>query len=450
MKNLACTLSFVSFSKKLACVLSLVLISASCKKSNSAQKAAESDDWFRNGVDRFYFAMAPQEMSQEGSQAKVGQNMLWGIGCKGEPKDPAALVDAPTKCDNSKRARIPLNERTMVHQFPMASGQDDFKDGKCRILLGDEDLLNQVNLFPADFKTGAGSQTWNAFVTSAGFCGVSLAFMHPYVKTAAGSAWNRAAGSAMKSAGTGFKKFSGSLPSFGRFFEGGKVPVAPLNAPRSSLENLSQAYIANGKTLPAAAQAMVKNGNYNAAAELTYMSMASAKAGSAAGVGFLGKLTNNPAMKVAGRALDWFPCASTAISLAYAVAGRQTDKNMKAFFDGIAKAESLADTELTKGPQKDRYLDLVQKGNVLEALNYKIPAFVRNYNKNTNEKFEQGWALFGQSPQKFFETVAFIQTSMDQFAQNEAQADPASGNAPAPAPAVAPSRAPANDASQAQ
>jgi hypothetical protein len=355
-------------------LLSAVLL-PSCKLANSSNKAAESDDWLRKGTDRFYFATAPQAVAQEGSEAKVGQNMIWGIGCKGENKDPNSLVDVPTKCSTAKMTRLPLNERTMVHQFNMADNDADFKNGKCKVLLGDVDLLADVQKLPADYKTGAGAETWNQFLSSAALCGVTLAFMHPVVMKPASAAYARlstAAGVKAAAAGSALKGF--------------------------------------GKKIPFVVSA------YNSGAGKWVMGASAAA--TSKGAGFVGSITGNPLLGKVGNTLLWaFPCGYSLKSLGDHIAGKQTDKNMQAFFNGIAKAEKLADQELSKGPQKAQYNSQVEKGNVLEVLNTKIPAFVRNYNKNTNEKFEQGWELFGNNSQRFFDTVIFLQEAMEKYAE---------------------------------
>ena len=86
--------SFVSLSLAAA----LAWTATGCKVfEKSKVRSLESDDWMRDGVDRFYLAVAPQGIPMEGAKtgAQVGQEVLFGIGCFGEPKERNALVDVP-------------------------------------------------------------------------------------------------------------------------------------------------------------------------------------------------------------------------------------------------------------------------------------------------------------------------------------------------------------------
>ena len=133
----------------------------------SNEKVLSSNDWYKNGVDRFYLAyMDSGETMDENFPYKFGEQFLLGIGCFGEPEDKEALVEVPVAPGSSEKISIPLNARTMLHQFNIRHSAKP-KKGNCKILLGSKhepqqitdgnDLATGLSPWKAAFKSGLGA-----------------------------------------------------------------------------------------------------------------------------------------------------------------------------------------------------------------------------------------------------------------------------------------------------
>ena len=150
-------------------------MASGCRLSKSKVKALQSKDWNRNGVDRFYLAVGTTSAALEGSKdLTAGQDMIFGVGCFGESKDPRALSWVKdTSCPGGK-AQIALNERTMMAEFPMAADPQKPKAGECVLLMGDNSLLQNLNKNPHEFAAGPSGDVVRNAIVSTGACGLTL------------------------------------------------------------------------------------------------------------------------------------------------------------------------------------------------------------------------------------------------------------------------------------
>lgn len=113
-------------------------------ENSSDVKALSSNDWFKDGVDRFYLAYVDSnETILEGYSETYGQRIFLGLGCYGEPEDPNTLVRVKKSKYSNEVVSIPLKERTMLHQFPVTDSVSPEK-GECRVLLGDKRVASKV------------------------------------------------------------------------------------------------------------------------------------------------------------------------------------------------------------------------------------------------------------------------------------------------------------------
>ncbi|NBW83355.1 hypothetical protein EBR21_16525, partial [bacterium] len=153
-----------------------VLLSLFGCTQNSKVKSISSDDWFRNGVDRFYLATVPSGiMLKESQNVVVGQDVLVGVGCFGEAKDPKTPVLVSVPSCSGKKAKIPMNERVRLDDFPMAEDPKNPKAGQCVLLLGPSHLVKTIQSKPEILADGvlATAAMTTAIATNA--CGLSLA-----------------------------------------------------------------------------------------------------------------------------------------------------------------------------------------------------------------------------------------------------------------------------------
>lgn len=106
--------------------------------------ALSSDDWFKDGVDRFYLAhLDSGGLIEPDYDYTYGDRFFFGIGCYGEHEDPEALTEVPARKGSKQKIKIPLNERTKLYQFPI-SNFDKPEKGLCKILLGSKKTPRQI------------------------------------------------------------------------------------------------------------------------------------------------------------------------------------------------------------------------------------------------------------------------------------------------------------------
>jgi hypothetical protein len=87
----------------------------------------------------------------------------------------------------------------------------------------------------------------------------------------------------------------------------------------------------------------------------------------------------------------------------------------------LQDADVLANATLLGSPEGQRFQSLVDAGNMREAAAVYNPEFAKQFNKNVVGSFEQGWSLFGNRPQKFFDTVKEIQAELQGVSASAAQ-----------------------------
>ena len=118
-------------------VLALSMFTSSCLKkkstADSTGKALSSNDWFKDGVDRFYLAhKAAGSFISANFDVRYGEQFLMGIGCYGEPKDPEAYVEVPVDSLGAVMTTKKLNERKFLHEFPIVYNTELPQKGQCK------------------------------------------------------------------------------------------------------------------------------------------------------------------------------------------------------------------------------------------------------------------------------------------------------------------------------
>ena len=385
-------------------------LASGCQLNKSKVKALQSKDWNRNGVDRFYLAVGTTGAALEGSKdLTAGQEMIFGLGCFGESKDPRALSWVKDSSCPGGKAQIALNDRSMMAEFPMAADEKNPKAGECVMLMGDNSLLKNLNKSPKEFASGASGDVVRNTLLSVGVCGMTLALvlsptMHAHINTATQTAVRNSATGAEK----GFD--------------------ATLNAARSVPGRVQEMlfYFSNGplgKFIKKGETQTVTLASDLATKKVMYTNSESILGRNTA-AGALLKYDANPALQkgattAAKAGLTALPCGAIVGSVWGALAGGQVDDNRKVFFNGLAEGEALAAKTLKSSLNFLKFQEYVGSGKMREAAAIYNPIFVREFNKNVNGQFEQGWGGFDQ--QKFFNTVRDIQKELggNAVAQNQ-------------------------------
>jgi hypothetical protein len=132
--------------KNLTLLTIALFISSGCGPKSSDPHAMESNDWFKNGVDRFYLAHSSTgKKILDGYEQKHGEKYFFGIGCFGEDKNPDAVTYVKKKKDASDYIQMPLNKRTMLYQFDIIENDQKPTKGQCKILIGDKVSPQQIS-----------------------------------------------------------------------------------------------------------------------------------------------------------------------------------------------------------------------------------------------------------------------------------------------------------------
>lgn len=331
-----------------------VILNSGCTE-RSILKSIGSNDWFRRGVDRFYLATVPTTVLQQSSQSiKVGQDLLVGVGCFGEPKDPASLVTTSEQTCSSKKAKIPLNERIRLHDFPMAVDPANPKSGECVQLLGASEVIKHIQEKPEEFAQGsiADAALSGAIATNA--CGLSLALGQSFYL--------------QKSVLKGEILTSKDALLFARkllTYLGENNLVPALYSSEHPVYALKPLEAVQGKT-PEQLSSLDKI--------------------------------------VVGQAV--LPCSEFKKSI-WDLFGNASQNNLrKVFFRAMAEADRKTAQRLRQSKFFSEFASAVQKGNLHMAAGIYNPIFAYEFNRNVEASAAQGWGGFGA--QKFFDEIRLI------------------------------------------
>lgn len=321
----------------------------------SKVKTIRSDDWFRQGVDRFYLATVPSNIPlPENSSVKVGQDILVGLGCFGEPKDPSTPVTVSSSECQSKKARIPMNERLRLQDFPMAPNPTQPKPGECVLLLGPSEVVKTLQSKPEVFTQGALSTTAISMAIATNACGLSLALGSSYYL--------------QKSALVGQITDDKSSVNFARKmlnYFGENNLVTALYSNEHPVYAIKSNESLQGKTPEEIAK--------------------------------MDKL-------VVGQAV--LPCSQFSKSIWELLGIANKNDVRKVFFNAMAEADRLTAQRVRQGAYFSEFAGAVQKGQLRVAAGIYNPIFAYEFNRNVDAKASQGWGGFGV--QKFFDEIRQI------------------------------------------
>lgn len=336
-----------------AFVLSMTVLGGCTQKSKV--KTISSDDWFRQGVDRFYLATIPTGLKLPDSRSvNVGQDILVGVGCFGEPKDPATPVEIDALSCAGKKAKIPLNERIRLQDFPMAANPAKPTPGQCVLLLGPSELVQTLQTKPEKLlDSGVNTAAISAAIAT-NACGLSMALGSSFFV-------QRAA-------------ISGTIVS-----EKDSISFARRMLMYFGENNLVPGLYSNEH--PVYALKATESLQGKTPAELAKLE----------------KL-------VVGQAV--LPCNEFSKSI-WDVLGIANNKDVrKVFFKAMAEADRRAAQRVRQGAYFAEFAEALQKGNLRAAAGIYNPIFAFEFNRNVDAKASQGWGGFGN--QKFFDEIRAI------------------------------------------
>jgi hypothetical protein len=126
--------------------------------SPSDQNAMESKDAWSKRPDRFYLSyMESDEYIPGGTdQDRVGNEFLFGLGCRKEDPEQSSLVRVPRSFRSGPNdyAPIALYDRIALHQFKEASNPKSLKENECLVLFGDPDVRQAIQNSPQNYSKG--------------------------------------------------------------------------------------------------------------------------------------------------------------------------------------------------------------------------------------------------------------------------------------------------------
>ena len=112
----------------------------------SSPKVLSSNDWLKEGVDRFYLAWVKTDaFIAPGQQELYGQQFFFGVGCYGEAQDGSKVISVRTAPGSHGYVTKKLHERVMLHEFDIVAKGATAKPGQCKILLGNVDTAQQIS-----------------------------------------------------------------------------------------------------------------------------------------------------------------------------------------------------------------------------------------------------------------------------------------------------------------
>ena len=130
-----------------------VTVSCGSQNEDSSIDALSSNDWFKDGVDRFYLAhLETQTKLDSDYDYTTGDHYTFGVGCYGEPSNPKELVEVAVSENASEKIKIPLNERTLLYQFPTVEAGKKPEKGQCEILYGSHYIAKTPDI--GELETG--------------------------------------------------------------------------------------------------------------------------------------------------------------------------------------------------------------------------------------------------------------------------------------------------------
>lgn len=336
-------------------VLLIMAASTQACTEKSKVKAISSNDLFRTGVDRFYLATVPSSLKvPESANVSVGQDILVGVGCFGEPKDPASLTMIDSPACRQKKAKIPLNERIRFQDFPMAEDPARPKAGQCVLLLGPTELVNMLKNSPEKFLTPPLSTAAISAAIATNACGLSFALGSSYFLQK--TALKMQISSARESVDFARKM----LNYFGENNLAPSVythehPVYALKA-NESLQGKTPAELA----------------------EIEKM--------------------------LVGQAV--LPCSQFSKSVWEMLGIANKNDIRKVFFYAMAEADRRTALRVRQGTYFAEFARAVQRGQLRVAAGIYNPIFAYEFNRNVDAKASQGWGGFGV--QKFFDEIRKI------------------------------------------
>jgi hypothetical protein len=325
----------------------------------SSIKTISSDDWFRNGVDRFYLATVPSQVRYpKAKTVKVGQDALIGLGCFGESKKHDDLVTLQDKSCAGNERQTPLNERIRLEDFPLAPDPQKPNPGECVVLLGPTEVVESLKTEPEKFLHGMLDTAAINAATATNACGLSLAIGHSFfLKKASLDQQLTSAADAV-----GFARrllmYLGANNLVPAVYNG-THPVYALKA-NASLQ---------GKTPE----------------ELASMD----------------KL-------LVGQAV--LPCGEYEKSIWDLIGLAQTKDVRKVLFRSLADADRRAAQRVRQSEFFPEFADALHRGDLRTAAGIYNPIFAFEFNRNVNGTASQGWGGFGV--QKFFDEIRSINSEL--------------------------------------
>ncbi|NBX16489.1 MAG: hypothetical protein EBR09_03895 [Proteobacteria bacterium] len=326
---------------------------------NSGVKSIRSDDWFRSGVDRFYLATVPVPYrSAENPRVYIGQEILVGVGCFGEPRNPAAQVTIPDEKCASKTSKVALNERIRLQDFPMAANPSRPSAGECVLLLGPEELVKIAKSQPEKLNAPAASAAAVTAAVATNACGLSLALGTAFFvqkSAVSGAIAGDKEGVAYARKMLNYFGENNLIPSF----LNNEHPVYALKT-NESLQGKS----------PEELQKLEKI--------------------------------------LVGQAV--LPCSVYEKSVWELLGAANRNDVRKVFFAAMAEADRRTSLRVRQGMFFGEFSNALQKGQLRSAAAIYNPIFAYEFNRNVDARASQGWGGFGV--QKFFDEIRKINSEL--------------------------------------
>lgn len=344
-----------------AAMAAIAFLSESCMMKSSV-KTISSNDWFRNGVDRFYLATVPSSVRYPKAQTvRVGQDALIGLGCFGESKNQNETVTVQGKSCAGETYDIALNERIRLDDFPLAADPQNPNAGECVVLLGSTEVVETLRTEPEKFLHGMLDTAAISAATATNACGLSLAVGHSFFlkKVSLDQQMTSAADA------VGFARrllmYLGANNLVPAVYNG-THPVYALKA-NDSLQGKSPEELAS-----------------------------------------LDKL-------LVGQAV--LPCGEYEKSIWELLGIAQSRDARKVLFRALAEADRRTAQRVRQSEFFPEFADALHRGDLRAAAGIYNPIFAFEFNRNVNESASQGWGGFGT--QKFFDEIRTINRELSEL-----------------------------------